>query len=445
MIRGGTREPLALLVVSYMAAKVLMAASEGPWHQVDTRRYEMTPVGFFGEHDILWIMPSVMNLHPWAVLVLQSVVSALAFVFLAVAIARQMQSGALRVASMAVVLLVGVSSRVTIHDTSLMTESLALSFTLILLALATDLRAAPAWAVVSAFMMWVFVRDAHALFGVVVAAMLGAALWRCDRRKVAAAVALVAVWGVGASQNNRFIEANNTTTIVHYRAVDTPDLMAAFEASGMPVVPEYEVSGEIADLHSNPEFQAWAGHEGAMTYMRWLVTNPAVVFDSVPHLLGSDGAIHEGIRTLEPRLDLVVPHHSFMLTTALLLASVVMVWRRSRRGDDPDARMAVPALALLCVVPTTFLAHFGSAINLTRHLTVPSMVLVVCAWWLFLLAVDAEVSRVRPSGMEGRDRRSVSGREQDDRPEQAAVGLTVDVGVAALPFVVGERDRRSAG
>lgn len=436
MFKGGNREPLALLVVSYVAAKVLMAASEGPWHQVDTQRYEMTPVGFLGEHDILWLMPAVMNLHPWAVLVLQTVVSAVAFIVLAVAIGRQMNSDVVRVTSMAVVLLVGVSARVVVHDTSLMTESLAVSFTLVLLALATELRTAPAWAVLGTYTLWTFVRDAHALFGVVVATMIGIVLWRYGRRAVAVLVALVAVWGVAASQNNRFIEANNITTIVHYRAVNDEALMSEFEASGMPAVAAYEASGDIADLHGDEAFQAWAGSEGSTTYMRWLVSNPVEVFDSLPHLFGGDGAIHEGIRTLEPRVDLAVPHDSFMLTAALLIAAIAMVWRRSRRGDPLDGRMTVPAVGLACVLPTALLAHFGSAINLNRHLTVPAIVLVVCAWWLFLLGIDDVVSRARPGGVQGGDRRGVGGGEQDDRADVTAVAL----GVGEVPEVCPDRD-----
>lgn len=376
-----------MLWASYVAARLLFMLDEGVSTRNDTLRYQETGIDLTGGADTPWLMPLLFDVVSvgWFG-VLQTVVSATAFVWFAIAVGRTLDDQRVRVAVMAVILLVGLSGRVVSHDTWALTESLAIALTLMLLSVLIDLRHARAWVLFAVLIPWTFVRDAHALIGVGVGLVAAVMLWRWRRPAVAAGVVVVALWGGLATQHNRFIEANNIATIVAFRADN--ELLDEFRSAGMPTVEEFERTGDVEALHASAEFYDWAGDEGVGTYVGYLLGHPGELASAVPEILGRDGVAWTGTTSLEFRIDAAFPRRSFGLVAVVLLAAGGAVAFGAARTRSYDRRLTLPLLVLASSVPHAVLVHHGSAIDTARHATLIGFLIVVAAWWLLALGVD---------------------------------------------------------
>ena len=403
MLRGGTREPLTVVLVSYVSARLLMAIRAEPFSTPDTAGYQGA-VSFTGGAVRPWLLPTMhLILDEPSMMLLQVTLSAVAFVVLAVALAATLEGSATRVALMAVVLLLGLNPRVTNWDAAMLSESLAISLTVLLIAALAHFRtmvATHAVALVGLFVVWGFARDANLIVGGAVGGILAGVAWR-QRRSVAVAFVVCSVWFVGASMNNDEIEGFNVLTHLALGVgVEDPDTVPWFEQRGMPATDAFEIEQpdeRLRALWEDPEMVDWAESEGSARYVEYTFAHPT-------HLVAPLGDIHlddpgwkrphdvMGFATIWPA--------SAGWYTALLIAAAGVLWAAARRRRIEFAP-PVLAVALIAAVPVlAMLAGHGSAMEHARHSLLMQFVLTIGLWWLVLSLIDAHRRSHSPLGGE---------------------------------------------
>ena len=111
-----------IVVACYVVARLLLIAEVEPTSNNDTVSYQS--IDLLGRAGRPWVLPVVFRLTTdHAFVVLQTVISALSIVALAVAIGSQLHDQRVRVGLMGGLLLLGLSPRVTSWDGALITES----------------------------------------------------------------------------------------------------------------------------------------------------------------------------------------------------------------------------------------------------------------------------------------------------------------------------------
>lgn len=373
----------------YVAARLLVT----PWTLArfyDSAGYEGA-ISFTGAADRLWLVPLIFRAAPdRATIALHAVVSALAFLALAVSIASTIHRQVVRVGVMAVVLLIGMTPRVVAWDAVALSESLAISLTMLLIAVAVRWRTVPGWAIVAVFVGWVFVRDAHALIGAAVAVPMVVAAVRHRRRAVAVAVVVVSVWGVAATQNNRYVEGFNAMSFAAFKVAPHDDRFDWFVEHGMPAFDRTNSRHDLRDeLMTDPAFMEWAEHDGTATVARWLLANPGYVASAVPHLL-TDDPLNLESAVDRPRLMRQLDHSTpvelyddlapvVVVLSLIALAGAVLV---------RDRRWWLPGLLALSAIPHTAMIYHAVPLELARHGLVMTITLLVSLVWMLALTLD---------------------------------------------------------
>ena len=387
---------MAWVAVCLVSIRLALVSQTTPAFRADTPRYLDSPVSFIGRSSQPWVLPLMYDVlgSAWAVVTIQTVLSAVAFVALAVTVAGTMRDQRVRVVTLGVILLMGLSPRVIIHDNILLSEAPAIALTALLIAAMIRFHRSP-WVALTVFTLWIFTRDAHVLLGVGVAVIAVYVAWRTSQRGVAVGFALVAVWAFGVMQVDRHIEASNVITVVVYRA--DAELLSAFRDAGMPDSPALalEDQAERSDaLRADPGFREWAGGDGVRAYTRWIVARPVEsTTDTLDAVFAPDGAAFTGIGTLDRGVGVVFPRYSFTLTGVLLGVAGVIALRLARCGRI-GRRWVLPAGVLFSALPHAALVHLGSAIELDRHAVLLGFVLMLSVWWLLLTLTDQGMTPV---------------------------------------------------
>jgi len=387
----------AVVAAGYLAVRLALIVGWSPVEVNDSASYER--ISLVGDAPRLWVYPVVRTLPNGVVMFLQVAISAIAFVVLAAAVASTVTDRRVRVGVAGVVLALGVTPRVTVWDGVMLSESLAISMTALLLAVVVRWRALPGSVIVAAFIGWVFVRDAHAVLGVAVAACLGVLLWRERRRATAVAVAVVALWGVAATQNDRYVEGFNVTANVAHRIARDPGHLVWFERHGMPSVDTTVTSTPEGlalqgELNSDETFQDWAAGPGATTYARFLATHPGFTLSGLAYLVADDDVIAEAMfdqpfgTYTDPNaqwLSVLWPNEgSIWMTTSAVVGLAGVALLVGRR----DRRWMLPAALIASTIPHALLVYHGAPIEIARHATVMNLVLVVGCVMAISAAVD---------------------------------------------------------
>lgn len=406
MIRGGTREPLALLVVSYVAARLLLVINAEPFGTPDTIWYQ-GDVSLLGNAPRPWLLPLVHAALPErGVMLLQTLLSAGAFLVLAFALAATVRSVWLRVGLMAIVLLIGVSPRVTNWDMAMLSESIAISMTCLLIAclahLPTMIDRYPA-ALVAVVTLWAFSRDANMLIVLPVGLLIAAFAWRRGRQLVTVALGVSLLWVGVVLVNDRTVEGLNVIThLVDGVGESDPEAIDWFIANGMPDHPAFDVEDNAErreTLFYDLEFREWAETEGVGLYVRYALENPehllvaplrGATFDDPGWKRPHDG---QGLTTVWPG---AAGGYTLLLVGAAFGAAGA-AWRRGRR---PDPRTWIAAGLVVSTLPHLYLIHHGSAIEHDRHSLTMQFVVVLGSWWLLAMSFD-ELNRSAP-GLEAR-------------------------------------------
>lgn len=386
-----------------MAVRLAMLFSAGaPVDHPDTPSYR-SGVSFIGENVRPWPVPLALDVFgDRGFTVFQTVLSAVAFCVLAWAIAGQMQTRAVRIATVVGVLALGCADHVVAWDPRLTSESLAISLTALLIAAFVRLERAPWWLVVPLFAVWVFVRDGHLYLGVLVLACVTVWGWRRRQWIIPVGFAVVLVWAGLAAQNDDYIETYNIVANIAVRGDIDPDAREWFHAHGMPDSDAFTTEGRaqlVGALLDDPEFVEWAQSDGLALYARYLVAHPGYAARGWLHIfedrfLGGNSMVdfsYSSPDSPDPvSLDVVWPHEASWYT--LLVVGVGGLWSLllARRGRV-DSRWWLPGLMAASTLPHGMMAYHGSPFEIARHGVVLAFVLVFAGWWVVALCADVQL------------------------------------------------------
>lgn len=400
----------AAAIGSYVAARLLVVAMVEPSTTNDTPGY--VDVDLLGGAQRPWVYPAVRRLFDDATLVyVQALVSAVAFVVLAVAIASTLRTWQARAFVLALVPLLGMTQRITTWDATISTESIAVASTALGIAAAVWWRAGPTWVLVILFVAWTFVRDAHLMLATPIALVVGVIAWHGGRRSLAVAFAVVAVWALTAAQNDRWVESYNVTANIAARVLDPRDGGVDERVDwlldhGMPdsaALDDPEWISSLRGLQADPAFQTWAEGDGMAVYVRYLAAHPGVLLRALPAVvvdyeLGNESMVDQTrspyASTLVRPFNLMWPNEGSLFTMGLAVSALIAAASMSRRG----VAITLPVVLFASTIPHAFLVYHGAPMELARHAVVLAFVLAVSCWWLVLLAVDATMRSRSRSG-----------------------------------------------
>lgn len=351
-----------------------------------------------------------------AIVVVQSLFAAAAWLYLAQTVAMLLRSTWFRVAGFCVVLLVALSPAVLLWNATISTESLALSLVAIAIALslrvATEAGSRPFVALLVVLVALACTRDTNALLLLVIA--VGAGVLVLTRPSVRRrALVLFAVCAIAAGVNMGLANKAQRwyyplTETISLRILDSPMATKYFVTHAMP----YDAS--VRELHANYQqnlddlkaspryapFRTWIREHGRSTYTRFLIRHPGwdfgKPFSDRKRLLAPElpyGRVYHD----EPRGPfrvigaLAFPGNAVLVEIwiAAGLVAAFLLWRRR------DGRPMLVALSVVggLVVPAFLAAWHGDVYEVDRHSLSAAVALRIVLWILTALAVDAAIER----------------------------------------------------
>lgn len=268
-------------VVVGIGAALRLVATVGITPTVYVDSIEYRGVALFGGRRRPWTVPLLHALvgDGAARVVAHAVLGAVAWGALALTLAELLRHPRVRLAAVAVVMTLGLVGPVVNHDTTITSETVAISLAVGLLAALLRLAAAPSVAraavVVAVAVPFTFTRNDHPLLltvPAVVAVVLAVRRRDVAVRVVAAGLVLVATWGWAAVNRNDEVARFNLALVVANRVLPDEGDTAFFADRGMPVPPP---GGDaVLAMSDSPAWNRWARASGRATYARWLLANP---------------------------------------------------------------------------------------------------------------------------------------------------------------------------
>lgn len=386
----------------------------------DSAEYDV--LDFTGAARRPWTTPLLYRLVPGeetSLVVAQALVGAIAFTVLAVASHTWFRDRRVAATAALAVMAIGLVRPVTNWDATKLSESLAISLTVLLIAAWAVLVRRPGWPAAAAVLFvavpWVFVRQslmpmAWLIAGLTIVAAV--VTWRrggATRVMAGLAVGLVALAGMATAYygQNREIVNHNLTVIVSERIAPVPERRDFFERQGMPV----PVSGDMGfvSLGEDEEFQAWVDDTGQEVYARFLLMNPWYTFTEpiddalVAHPSWLDEERHHPSMLSPPdpygssRSVLPEPMERIIYepgsTGSVLFALLVTaVWSLARRRSA-DRRWAVSIGTIVLAVASIWIGWHGAVTELPRLALVGAVVLRLGLVLQVGLLVEAELGR----------------------------------------------------
>ena len=421
---------LASLIGGYAVLRLWVVSATMPATTPDSVDYarvshlSLLDPGFYGAIKP-WAVPLLWKLVPDPALVngsqvgftrmaplvvVQTLISVAAWLFLASVVASLFSTRAGRVISVTVVLLFSLSSAITDWDSVLLSESLSLSLTAVSLGCLLLLVRRPSvfllCASLGAVFLWSSTRDTNAWYVLFALPVVALGLWRAGRARLGLALALGALAIVAGVQLS-FAAGHRgdlpTTNAMIYQMATQPGAIQFFVSEGMPVrrdllwlLSERPIYRNHHDPRLAP-FRAWFAGHGKQSYLRWLAAHPEISLGpplrNVGHLyapMPSELAIYRspGSRSSLPRaLDhLVYPRRSGGLAAFALLALLSAAFLARKGGID---RLAiVPAAVLLSTLPVALIVWNGDSVELDRHLLGGAILARLGVLVLACIAVD---------------------------------------------------------
>ena len=253
------------------------------------------------------------NRRPWTVPLLHAIVGdgaarviahallgAAAWGALAYTVATLVQHPRLRVVAAGCVMTLGLVSPIVNYDTTITSESVAISlavlFVVTWLRVLTTPTVARAAAVVAVAVPFAFTRNDHPLLvglGALVAMALSLRLPERAWTVLAVGLIVTTAWSWYALGRNDEIARFNLALVVANRVVPDVEALEWFTDRGMPlpatVEPEVGVVGgdTVLTFADDRAWNEWARADGRGTYGRWLLTHPdELLLEPWPDLFG---------------------------------------------------------------------------------------------------------------------------------------------------------------
>lgn len=419
---------LALVPLALAIGRFLAVAGMRGYRYVDSAEYGT--VDLTGRSRRPWATPllyALVDHDPVREVRVQALVGVVAWTFLAWAAAAWFPKGPARLVVAGSLAALGLTTSVTNWDAAILSESLAISLTVALLAAWLELarRRTPGAAVAVGLVTvpWLFVRQSllpTAALVALAAAIAAVATWtRHGRWRVVAglAVGLVLLTGLAAASydRNQEVVRTNLAVIIVGRLGQDPEHLAWLRDHGMPEPPalDHPTTFDPATVGDDPPFARWLERDGRSTYARFLLAHPWWTLTApLPDLTGERPSYGDPPET---RLALLSPADAYgrvrpvlpepveqvlfdpgATGTVLGALAVVVVWsgvRRRRAGR----RWAVPVATIAISVASLVIGWHGALPELNRLAIVAAVALRVgLIVQLGLLAVDERALR-RPA------------------------------------------------
>ena len=418
MTAGAVR--LRWIVLGGAILRLVAVVGIPPTVYVDSSEYR--GVALFGGRRRPWTVPLLHAMvgDGAARVVAHALLGAAAWAALAYALAEVLRHRPVQVAAVVGVTAMGLVGPIVNYDTTITSESVAISLAVLLLAAWLRLVRQPtvgrAAAVVAVAVPFAFTRNDHPLLlALVTVAAVVLAARRPEQAWAVVAVGLTVVsgWSWYAAERNDEIARFNLALVVAHRVLPSEESTEFFTDRGMPVPATVERGDPVLALSEDPRWNEWARASGRPTYVRWLLASPVrLLFDPWPDLFGRRGTTLESPEPttvlLAPvdrygRIHPVVPDAVESLlwgggTAAPVVITVVglgVVAARRGRPRALDGAHAVAAAALVLAFGHLFLVWHASSNELGRLAMVAAT--TIHASLLVLVAVTVD-RRLAPPG-----------------------------------------------
>jgi hypothetical protein len=419
-------EPLLLTVVLAAGALRLLAVlGQHAFVYADSIDYET--LDFTGHARRPWVTPLLYHLvsDPALRIALQASIGAVCWSFLAVQAAQLTRDRRVRWGLLVTVLALSLTTTVTNWDTAMLSESLALSFTALVLGALAACARRPGlpWAagVLVAWVLWIWTRQAHLVASVLATVALGVvlAVLLARRRKVpghllllvpgVAVITLVA--GFTYSRNTEIVHFN-LAMVIGNRVLPDPERVDWYLDHGMPRSEVVTRGQAVApqELLADRRFSHWIDTEGTGTYAKDLLEHPwrrvtepleSMVSDRPPFgqldrpdevMLASPDSYGVGREVLPRFVEelLFDPGHAGMVV--LLLAVVALATAHEWRERGFDRRWGLPLLVLGLQIPTLLLIWHTSTAELGRLALPSALILRITLFAQLALLVDGRLT-----------------------------------------------------
>jgi len=360
-------------------------------------------------------------------IIAQLLLSTIAWIVLAAAVARCMRHSTLRPLAFAVVLAFSLTTEIILWDTLLLSESVTFALCALLIAAWLQLVRSPSWlwvgTVLLLSLLWVFARDTNAYVLLVVGAMVALSILRGEHRRLKVVLALgcsiIFVLDYGSAQAGRrwLLPMEN---IVSYRVLPDPSMRAFFVARGFDPNSNWPIGRWMSNrsetvygayLLEHPGhtlFQPFYGHQRALYSSG---SNAASLID--PNLsIYDDNASHRFL-ALPAGLDRILFPRGIAVVLALLavlLMAGALIWRFL----GLTSAWLVPVGILATTYPHFIVTWQQSGVEVDRHALEAAMLLRLAGFILALLFADrvvtyAKKDRAPAVGTKGSENRSPPG------------------------------------
>lgn len=407
------------LIALLLAARLVAVAGLRAYVYVDSGEY--ATLDFSGRWRRPWATPllyAVVGRETRYEVWIQAAVGAVCWSLLGLAVAAWFRDRTVRIAVVAAVCLLGLTTSITNWDTAVLSESLALSLTVLVIAgwLALARRPSVGAAVLLglATLPWLFVRQSllpTAAMVVVAVAISAVVTWRKGgswRVLAGLAAALVVLTGVAAASygRNQEIVTTNLTVIVANRVVPSPDRLAWFVAEGMPV--PTDGNWDPNAMEKDPAFGPWVREEGRATYAKFLLTHPwytltAPMPDMVSVRRSYGDPVEPKVTMLSPADGYgtarpVIPEQVEQLvfepgaTGTILTALVLVLGWAALRWRWADRRWAVPLGVIVISLASLVVGWHGATPELPRLAIVSAVALRIGLIVLAGFLAEAELA-----------------------------------------------------
>lgn len=385
------------LAASMVLLRLIAVLGIHLYRYFDSAEYDI--LDFSGRSRRPWATPLFYRLlpeDPRAIIVAQALLGAVAWTVLALAVAAWFRNGTIRLVVAVTLSALGLTTAVTNWDTTKLSESMALSLTVLLVAAWTNLVRRPVLAngvlVLAVALPWLFVRQSlmpTAWMLVVLTAVALAWQWRNNGRHTEAwrtlamvlvgLVAFSSLATVSYGRNNEILH-HNLTVIVMNRIAPDAERLGWFLDEGMPLPASGGRSFE--DFDQDPVFQRWIDDEGSSTYARFLISHP---WYTVTEPLDDFGYARPSYQDEEqPQVTMLAPGEGYGSArtvlpepveqllfgagepgTVIAALVVVAVWSLAR-GRWIDKRWIVPVALAALSIAGLYAAWHGATPELSR-------------------------------------------------------------------------------
>lgn len=391
---------------------------------------EYLNLSFVGKATVLWTVPLLYNIFrtdPTRIAA-QVVLAACCWWVLAKAAAQLVKNARVRLGLRITLLALGLVGPVASWNSTILSESTAISLTALLIGCWIRHWRCPSWlsmsTVLAVTLFWTCTRNDLVLIGLVITVFMAATtLWQGRTLlKIVLAGGLIVISAYGLLIANGNLHATNVTVagIIQDRVLENPDWTRWFIAHGMPY------SAAIQDtqgglygtaLMAIPPFESWLTQDGAKTYLKFMLEHPQyTLLAPLPYFSGEEASLMVPNRSPyastvrpNPTPSMLSPDANYGRHRDVLPALVQeLLFEQGQAGDvltlafaafglawaareklGRDRRMLIPIIVTLLVIPDGYLVWLtGGDAEVDRHSITMAVSVRIGLWIILALALD---------------------------------------------------------